>query len=91
VRRVVWVRKRPEGGISLLHDSVHFTACDPCDGDRVAESDCSSAQAHLLSQVQALVGPDGKNAIESMLASGQKASTGGNPTDVLVLLPLHKP
>lgn len=38
--------------------------------------DRSSAQAHLLSQVQSLVGPEGKNAVESMLASGQKASSG---------------
>ena len=36
----------------------------------------SSAQAHLLSQVQALVGPDGRHAVESMLASGHKASSG---------------
>ncbi len=38
--------------------------------------DRSSAQSHLLSQVQALVGQDGRNAVESMLVSGQKASTG---------------
>ena len=38
--------------------------------------DRSNAQAHLLSQVQSLVGPDGKNAVEAMLASGQKASSG---------------
>ena len=38
--------------------------------------DRSRAQDHLLSQVQALVGPDGKAAVQSMLASGQKASSG---------------
>ncbi len=38
--------------------------------------DRSHAQEHLLSQVQALVGPDGRNAVQSMLASGQKASSG---------------
>jgi membrane protein len=38
--------------------------------------DRSSAQAHLLSQVQALIGPDGKNAVESLLASGRKQSSG---------------
>ena len=38
--------------------------------------DRSSAQAHLLSQVQSLVGADGRNAVETMLASGQKASSG---------------
>jgi len=38
--------------------------------------DRSSAQALLLSQVQSLVGPEGKDAVESMLASGQKASSG---------------
>lgn len=38
--------------------------------------DRSSAQAHLLSQVQALTGPDGRNAVEAMLASGQKTSSG---------------
>jgi membrane protein len=30
----------------------------------------------MLAQVQALIGPEGKNAVESMLASGQKASSG---------------
>jgi membrane protein len=38
--------------------------------------DRSTAQAHLLSQVQALVSPDGRNAVQPMLASGQKASSG---------------
>jgi membrane protein len=38
--------------------------------------DRSSAQAHLLSQVQSLIGPDGRNAVEAMLASGQKTSSG---------------
>lgn len=38
--------------------------------------DRSSAQAHLLSQVQAFVGPDGRHALESMLASGHKTSSG---------------
>ncbi len=38
--------------------------------------DRASAQAHLLSQVQSLVGPDGRNAVATMLASGQKASSG---------------
>ncbi len=38
--------------------------------------DRSSAQAHLLSQVQSLVGPDGRAAVQTMLASGQKASSG---------------
>jgi membrane protein len=36
----------------------------------------SSAQSHLLDQVQSLVGMDGRNAVQSMLASGQKASSG---------------
>ncbi len=36
----------------------------------------SSAQAHLLDQVQALVGSEGRTAVQSMLASGQKASSG---------------
>ena len=38
--------------------------------------DRSSAQGHLLSQVQSLVGPEGRNAVETMLVSGQKASSG---------------
>ena len=38
--------------------------------------DRSKAQAHLLSQVQALVGPDGKAAVQGMLQSGQKAGSG---------------
>lgn len=36
----------------------------------------SSAQAHLLDQTQALIGPEGRNAVQSMLTSGQKASAG---------------
>lgn len=36
----------------------------------------SSAQAHLLDQVQSLMGPEGRTAVQSMLASGQKASSG---------------
>ncbi|MGI4830161.1 MAG: YihY/virulence factor BrkB family protein [Janthinobacterium lividum] len=38
--------------------------------------DRSKAQAHLLNQVQAIMGPDGRNAVQTMLASGQKASSG---------------
>ena len=38
--------------------------------------DRSRAQQHLLSQVQSLVGSDGRTAVETMLASGQKASSG---------------
>ena len=38
--------------------------------------DRSSAQAHLLDQVGALMGPEGRSAVETMLASGQKASAG---------------
>ena len=38
--------------------------------------DRARAQDHLLSQVQSLVGPDGRAAVQSMLASGQKASSG---------------
>lgn len=38
--------------------------------------DRASAQAHLLSQVQALAGTDGRNAVQAMLVSGQKASAG---------------
>jgi membrane protein len=34
--------------------------------------DRSSAQAHLLSQVQALIGPHGRNTVASMLAGGRK-------------------
>ncbi len=36
----------------------------------------SDAQAHLLEEVRSLVGPDGKQAVESLLASGQKVSSG---------------
>ena len=36
----------------------------------------SSAQAQLLAEVQALVGPDGRSAVQSMLASGHKESSG---------------
>jgi membrane protein len=38
--------------------------------------DRSSAQGHLLSQVQATIGPEGRDAVQAMLASGQKASQG---------------
>jgi membrane protein len=38
--------------------------------------DRSSAQGHLLSQVQSTVGPEGRDAVQAMLASGQKASQG---------------
>ena len=38
--------------------------------------DRSSAQAHLLSEVQSTIGPEGRDAVQSMLASGQKASSG---------------
>ncbi|MGI4756608.1 MAG: YihY/virulence factor BrkB family protein [Janthinobacterium lividum] len=38
--------------------------------------DRASAQAHLLDQVQSLAGQDGRNAVQAMLASGQKASSG---------------
>ena len=38
--------------------------------------DRASAQAHLLAQVQSTMGPDGRKAVETMLASGQKASSG---------------
>jgi membrane protein len=38
--------------------------------------DRSSAQAHLLDQTQALIGSEGREAVQSMLASGQKASSG---------------
>jgi membrane protein len=38
--------------------------------------DRSSAQAHLLSQVQALIGPEGRNAVQSMLATRQKEWSG---------------
>ena len=38
--------------------------------------DRSRAQDHLLTQVQSLVGPEGKAAVASMLVSGQKASSG---------------
>lgn len=47
--------------------------------------DRSSAQEHLLSQVQSLVGPEGRSAVQTMLASGQKASTGIFATAVGVL------
>lgn len=38
--------------------------------------DRSNAQAHLLDQVQSLVGTEGRTAVQSMLVSGQKASAG---------------
>ena len=38
--------------------------------------DRSHAQAHLLAQIQALVGPDGRSAVQSLLTSGQKAFSG---------------
>ena len=38
--------------------------------------DRSAAQAHLLTEVQAMMGQDGRNAVQSMLASGQKTSSG---------------
>ena len=38
--------------------------------------DRSSAQSHLLAQVQSTIGPVGRSAVESMLASGEKASSG---------------
>jgi len=44
--------------------------------------DRSRAQDHLLSQVQALVGPEGKAAVQSMLISGQKASSGALATTI---------
>lgn len=36
----------------------------------------ASAQAHLLNQIQSLAGTDGRNAVQAMLASGQKTSSG---------------
>ena len=38
--------------------------------------DRASAQTHLLDQVQSLMGNEGRTAVQSMLASGQKASSG---------------
>ena len=38
--------------------------------------DRATAQAHLLSQIQSMMGQQGREAVESMLASGQKASSG---------------
>lgn len=38
--------------------------------------DRSNAQHHLLDQIQSLMGPEGRSAVESMLASGQKVSSG---------------
>jgi len=38
--------------------------------------DKSTAQVHLLAQVQSTIGPEGKSAVESMLASGERASSG---------------
>ena len=45
----------------------------------------SSAQAHLLAEVQSLVGSDGRTAVQNMLASGQKASTGVLATIIGIL------
>jgi membrane protein len=36
----------------------------------------STAQAHILSQVQGMIGPDGGKAVESMLASAQRPAAG---------------
>jgi membrane protein len=36
----------------------------------------STAQAHILSQVQAMIGPDGGKAVESMLANARKPAAG---------------
>ncbi len=47
--------------------------------------DRSHAQNHLLDQVQSLVGSAGRDAVQSMLASGQKASSGIFATIVGVL------
>jgi membrane protein len=38
--------------------------------------DRSSAQAHLLAQVQSLMGPEGRDAVQTMLASSRKTSSG---------------
>jgi membrane protein len=38
--------------------------------------DRASAQTHLLEEVRALTGPEGRNAIQSLLVSGQKAFSG---------------
>ena len=38
--------------------------------------DRASAQAHLLDQVQSLMGNEGRTAVQSMLSNGQKASSG---------------
>jgi len=38
--------------------------------------DRSSAQTHLLDQTQSLIGPEGRDAIQTMLTSGQKATAG---------------
>jgi membrane protein len=36
----------------------------------------STAQSHILSQVQAMIGPEGGKAVESMLANTQKPAAG---------------
>ena len=48
----------------------------------------STAQAHILSQVQGMIGPDGGKAVESMLANAQKPAAGilGTIVGVLSLL-----
>jgi membrane protein len=38
--------------------------------------DRSQAQTHLLDQVQSLIGPEGRNAVQTLLASGQKKASG---------------
>ena len=48
----------------------------------------STAQAHILSQVQGMIGPDGGKAVESMLASAQRPAAGilGTVVGLLSLL-----
>jgi membrane protein len=48
----------------------------------------STAQAHILSQVQAMIGPEGGNAVELMFANAQKPAAGivGTIVDLLSLL-----
>jgi membrane protein len=48
----------------------------------------STAQAHMLSQVQAMIGPEGGKAVEAMLASAQKPAAGilGSMVGLLSLL-----
>jgi membrane protein len=48
----------------------------------------STAETHILSQVQAMIGPDGGKAVESMLANAQKPAAGiiGTTVGLLSLL-----